>query len=93
MASEIRKCRKIGNSVCIQSLTRGLFSKSSQVTDAVVEHEYGSSCHSDIPAERFARKDKPIGQALDVGFSLDEAIDAAADIFNGVSSLLWGLSW
>lgn len=30
------------------------------------------------------RKDKPIGQVFGSGFSLDEAIDAAADVYNGV---------
>ena len=93
MASEIRKCRKIGNSVCMHRLTRGRYSRSSQITDAMVEHEYGGPSPSDVLAERSARKDKPIGQSLDVGFSLDGALDAAADVFNGVSCPLVGLSW
>lgn len=33
------------------------------------------------------RKDKPIGQAFDAGFSFDEILDAAADVYNGVSIL------
>ena len=31
------------------------------------------------------RKDKPIGQTFGSGFSWPEAIDAAADVYNGVS--------
>jgi hypothetical protein len=31
------------------------------------------------------RKDKPIGQALNQSFSLGEALDAVADVYNGVS--------
>lgn len=41
------------------------------------------------PTDSFIRKDKPIGQALDSAFSLDQALDAAADVFNGVSGLHW----
>lgn len=32
------------------------------------------------------RKDKPIGNTFGEGFSWSEAIDAVADIYNGVSS-------
>ena len=32
-----------------------------------------------------SRKDKPIGQVFDRGFSWTEALDAVADTYNGVS--------
>ena len=35
------------------------------------------------------RKDKPVGQILGSGFSWSEAVDAAAEIYNGVSSPTW----
>ena len=42
-----------------------------------------------ILSEHISRKDKPIGQTFGAGFSASEAIDAAADTYNGVSTLTW----
>ena len=38
-----------------------------------------------IATHNLYRKDKPIGKALDQAFSFDEALDAVADTYNGVS--------
>ena len=55
------------------------------VSDKVIEKEYvhshGSNVCTDIPC----RKDKPIGQFLNQPFTWSDAIDAAADVYNGVS--------
>lgn len=39
----------------------------------------------------FTRKDKAAGQIFGSVFSWSEAVDAAADIYNGVSSILQGI--
>ena len=41
----------------------------------------------------FIRKDKFAGQVFGSGFSWSEAVDAIADIYNGVSSTLRGSSY
>ena len=35
----------------------------------------------------YFRKDKPVGLIFGSGFSWSEAIDAAADVYNGVSNI------
>lgn len=35
-----------------------------------------------------SRKDKPIGQVFSQGFSFSEALDALADVYNGVGGAL-----
>ena len=37
------------------------------------------------------RKERPAGRIFGSGFSWSEAVDAAADIFNGVKALLQGI--
>jgi hypothetical protein len=56
------------------------------VADAVLEKEYVTlyiprDC---APLIHFHRKDKPIPQTFGGAFSWDDAIDAAADVYNGV---------
>jgi hypothetical protein len=56
------------------------------VADAVLEKEYVISID---PAENAAltllRKDKQVNQVFGQAFSWSEAIDAVADVYNGVS--------
>ena len=41
---------------------------------------------SECSAHLCIRKDEPVGHILGSGFSWSEAVDVAADIYNGVSS-------
>lgn len=50
-----------------------------------------TSSRSGMCVSPSVRKDEPSGQIFGSGFSWSEAVDAAADIYNGVSSTLQGV--
>ena len=45
--------------------------------------------HINLYANSLPRKDKQVNQVFGQAFSWSEAIDAVADIYNGVSSIPW----
>ena len=61
------------------------------MSDAVLEKEYVYHKPLLNVLLIFFRKDKPTGQIFGSGFSWSEALDAVADIYNGVSSTLRGV--
>lgn len=56
--------------------------------DRVLGREYVKFLQLKSIRLSYPRKGKPIGQVFGRGFSWDEALDSAADIYNGVSMAL-----
>lgn len=54
------------------------------VADAILEKEYVILAPHFVLANAFSRKKKQVGQVFSQTFSWPEAIDAAADVYNGV---------
>ncbi len=88
MASEVDKC-----TVCwdceMRKGSKRTYRNSKSVADAVLEKEYVQFIlHPRSNSLWSYRKDRPIGQTFGKGFQLSEMIDAAADVYNGVSSII-----
>lgn len=66
-------------------------SKDFRVSDAVLEKEYVYHNPFRMCISFSIRKGKPAGQIFGSGFFWSEAVDAAADIYNGVSPTLRGI--
>lgn len=70
-----------------ESMSERMRRKSKMVADAVLEKEYVLSY---VLWRAFqlisSRRDRPVGQTFGAGFLWPEAVDAAADVYNGVRS-------
>jgi len=55
-----------------------------RVADTVLEKEYVTSNSLFVKMLILCRKDKPVNQVFGQAFSWSEAIDAIADVYNGV---------